>query len=237
MQSSGYTELTYWKFPPFPPPDQYGNILIDRVSSESGVKSATFSHWSHRIHYTCRVCHTELGFRLKLNETVITETANKSGQYCGACHDGTIAFGHTEEHCDKCHNGNIEYGKEKFSSLSRLPSAAYGNSVDWVGAIEERVITPATYLKDDSETIKSRKKLTITAKWSYVYSDVKFSHEIHGKWLGCTNCHTEIFDYELKKTDGLTMLNNLKNEFCGVCHGKVSFPLKDCRRCHPTIRF
>ena len=35
-------------------------------------------------------------------ETLITEDANKKGKYCGACHDGKTAFGHTGDNCDKC---------------------------------------------------------------------------------------------------------------------------------------
>src|SRR4030067_3520087 len=118
--------------PPLPPPKLYGNILINRGVSGSDVKSATFSHWSHRIKYTCTVCHLELGFNMMLNTTVITEAENKEGKYCGACHDGRTAFGHTEEHCNKCHNGNKSYGGEKFKELKSLTAAPYGNRIDWV---------------------------------------------------------------------------------------------------------
>jgi len=109
----------FWDFPPAPPADEYGNILINRTSEKNNVKPATFSHWIHRQKHTCRVCHFELEFNMKVNTTEITEAANKSGKYCGAgsCHDGKAAFGHDEPNCEKCHNGNKGYGKGKFSKL------------------------------------------------------------------------------------------------------------------------
>ena len=237
MTSEVCSELTYWKFPPPQPPERYGNILINRSSMNAGVKPATFSHWSHRVKHTCRVCHFELGFKMKLNTTVITEEANKKGDYCGACHNDKIAFGHTEDNCDKCHNGDIDYGKEKFKALYDLPTAKNGNTINWVKALEYGLINPKTYLQDSTEQFKSKKIINIFPKWRWVYSIAYFSHEIHGKWLGCSNCHTEIFEYAPKATEGLRMLNIIDNQYCGVCHGKVAFPVNDCRRCHPSINF
>ena len=119
-----------WKFPPLPPPEQYGNLLINRLSEKNNIKPATFSHWSHRMHYTCTVCHLELEFNMKVNTTEITQQANKKGRFCGACHNGDIAFAYTKENCDKCHNGDITYGNEKFSKLRTFPATRFGNKVD-----------------------------------------------------------------------------------------------------------
>src|SRR5690242_21764695 len=91
----------FFNLPSLPPPGTYGNILIDRLSTKNGVKPATFSHWLHREKYTCRVCHSELEFNMKVNTTEITEAANVAGKYCGACHNGRTAFG--QEQCKKCH--------------------------------------------------------------------------------------------------------------------------------------
>jgi c(7)-type cytochrome triheme protein len=234
---SAFSEIRYWKFPPSPPPERYGNLLIERTSADAGVKPVSFSHWMHRVKYTCRVCHSELGFQMKVNTTMITEEANVNGEYCGACHNGEISFGQTEEHCDKCHNADLDNGKDKFDRLSGLPWAAGGNNIDWAEALKEGFIQPETYLKDDSVPIQSRKNLTISAGWTWVYSDAQFSHEVHGRWLGCSNCHPGIFTYEPEKTEGLRMLNILNKKYCGVCHGTVAFPINNCRRCHPTIHY
>ncbi len=233
---SAYSEPWYWKFRPGPPPERYGNILISRVSDSAGVKPASFSHWMHRLKYTCWVCHTELGFKLKVNTTLITEDGNRNGKYCGACHNGEIAFGHSEDNCHRCHNGDIDYGKKKFNGMSNLPSAAYGNGIDWVEALKDGLINPASYFKDDRIAVQSNKMLTIYSGWMWTNSHVQFSHEIHGEWLGCSNCHPAIFKLESETTQGLSMLNILKKEYCGVCHGTVAFPLNNnCRRCHPTM--
>lgn len=237
VTSSVLSEVRYWKLRPLPSPERYGNILIDRISSKSGEKSVSFSHWMHRVKYTCNVCHSELGFELSINTTIITEDDNRNGKYCGACHNGETAFGYAEEHCDKCHNGDIDYGIEKFKSLSYLPEAHYGNRINWMRAIEEGLIEPATYLKDDSIQFNSKRSITIYSSWMYMYSNVQFPHESHGRWLDCTSCHTKIFNYESRTTDNLSMINILNKKFCGVCHGKVAFPINNCRRCHPAMKY
>ncbi len=230
-------EVRYWKLPPLPSPERYGNILIDRTSSKSGEMSVSFSHWMHRVKYTCRVCHSELGFELTVNSTIMTEDDNRNGKFCGACHNGDLAFGHTEEHCDKCHNGDIDAGNDKFKILSSLPYAKYGNKINWVQAIQKGLIKPASYLKDNKVPFNSIKKVTIYSRWMHMYSHAQFPHEAHGRWLGCLSCHPKIFSFESGTTLNLSMINILNKKNCGVCHGKVSFPANNCRRCHPTMKY
>jgi c(7)-type cytochrome triheme protein len=226
----------WWKLPTLPPPELYGNILIDRASTSASVKPVTFSHWSHRSKYTCRVCHFEIEFNMMLNTTMITEDANKYGRYCGECHDGKIAFGHTSDNCDKCHNGDISYGKELFDRLAGLPPMPGGNGVDWVQALEKKIIKPQTFLREKIDPIEYEKIIEIETAWAGI-SPVIFKHAVHGQWLDCSNCHPEIFSIEEDETAGLAMEYILKYEFCGVCHGKVAFPPKDnCKKCHPKMK-
>ncbi len=230
-------QKTVWfKLPPVAPPELFGNILIDRTSTDNGVKPVTFSHWSHRLHYTCRVCHFELEFDLITNSTMITEEQNKYGRYCGACHNDNIAFGHTRENCDKCHNGDISYGKEKFKNLSSLSQASSGNGVDWVKALENEEIKPATYVLEEDSPMEFQREIMIESPWAGI-SPVFFPHNVHGKLLDCSNCHPEIFAIEQYATEDLAMESILKSEFCGVCHGKVAFPTNEnCKRCHPGMK-
>lgn len=221
--------------PPLPPPEVYGNILINRTSTDNGVLAATFSHWSHRLKYTCRVCHMELGFNMALNTTEISEEANRNGEYCGVCHNGKIAFGHSKENCERCHNSKIEYGNEKFSTTNDLPQTPFGNKIDWVRAIEEGRINPKTYMFDDEKPIDYDKYLVLEAEWSMIPSAV-FPHKSHVQWLDCSNCHPDIFNIKKKTTKHFSMMYILNNRFCGVCHGKVAFPNDDCVRCHPDMR-
>ena len=60
-------------------------------------------------------------------------------------------------------------------------------------------------------------------------------HGRHTKWLDCNDCHPYIFNIKKKFTEGLLMTNIIAGQFCGVCHGKVAFPLTDCARCHTTM--
>jgi c(7)-type cytochrome triheme protein len=222
--------------PPEPPPHLYGNLLISRTMGTSGIRPASFSHWSHRRRYTCQVCHSELEFAFQANATEITEAENKAGKYCGACHNGRTAFGHEEAHCDKCHNGDLEYGAEKFSELAGLPASKNGNRVDWTKALEEKRITPASFLSvKPSSDISYDKTLTLKAEWAFI-SPAIFPHKKHTDWLECNSCHPDIFNIRKKTTKHFEMTRILKGEFCGVCHMNVAFPIRDCKRCHPSIR-
>ncbi|MEJ2323270.1 MAG: cytochrome c3 family protein [Nitrospirota bacterium] len=201
------------------------------------MKSVTFSHWSHRTKYTCRVCHFELYFEMAVNTTEITEEDNKNGLYCGACHNGVDAFGHTEKNCDKCHNGDISYGKEKFQEqLEKLPRAKFGNNIDWVKALSEGKIMPKySIFRVDEKSLEFDSLLTLEAEWSFV-PPAYFPHAEHVKWLDCSNCHPDIFNIKKKTTKHFLMKYILEGKFCGVCHLNVAFPMRDCKRCHPKIR-
>ncbi|MBI4683969.1 MAG: hypothetical protein HY755_02095 [Nitrospirae bacterium] len=227
----------YWDFPPVPPLEEFGNLLINRISEKNGIKAVTFSHWIHRQKHTCRVCHFELEFNMKVNTTEITESANSSGKFCGTsgCHDGRIAFGHDKPNCEKCHNGNRGYGKEKFSTLSGLPKTGFGNGINWVKALKKGLIAPAHYLTiKPSEDISYETTLLLEAEWEKIPPAI-FPHRAHTQWLDCNNCHPDIFNIKKKTTKHFSMSLNLKGEFCGVCHLSVAFPMNECKRCHVDI--
>ncbi len=216
--------------PPLPPPEEFGNVLINRKS-----EGAVFSHWMHRQKFTCRVCHFELEFNMQVNSTEISEAAMKAGRYCGAagCHDGKASFGLEKSTCGKCHTTDRGQGREKFSKqLSKLPKAKYGNGVDWAQAVNKGLIKPANYLsvKPPAE-IAVIKPLVLEAEWAGIPPAI-FSHKMHTRWLDCNNCHPDIFNIKLKTTKHFEMKRILDREFCGVCHLTVAFPMDDCKRCH-----
>jgi c(7)-type cytochrome triheme protein len=226
-----------WDLPHPPPADEYGNLLINRTSEKNGVKPAAFSHWVHRRKHTCRVCHFELEFNMKVNTTEITEAANRSGKYCGAggCHDGKITFGHDNPNCERCHNGNRGYGKERFSEVSKLPKTKFGNRINWVRALKKGMIAPLDHLEvKPSAEINFNESLLLRAEWNGIPPAV-FPHKAHIQWLDCNNCHPEIFNIKKKTTKHFSMERILRGEFCGVCHLNVAFPMNDCRRCHPEM--
>jgi c(7)-type cytochrome triheme protein len=230
--AAGSVSADVFSIPKQPPYDQYGNVLMNRTSEAHGVSWVSFSHWSHRRSYTCRVCHLELEFAMEANATEITEKANRQGRYCGACHDGKTAFGHTADNCGTCHNGNISFGEEKFKDLASLPMARYGNRIDWSKALREGMISPRQSILDDSYApIPFVKELRLEAEETNIAPAV-FSHREHTQWLDCANCHPQIFKIKKKTTENFSMDNILKGEFCGACHLTVAFPVNDCKRCH-----
>ncbi len=81
---------------------EHGDVVINRVADTVGIRPVIFPHWFHRIRFRCRVCHTELGFIIKAGANEITMEKILDGEYCGACHNGKIAWG--PENCDMCHS-------------------------------------------------------------------------------------------------------------------------------------
>jgi c(7)-type cytochrome triheme protein len=224
----------HFDIPPQASANVYGNILIDRNSTKKGKKPVVFSHWQHRMKYTCRVCHAELDFNFKVNTTEITEAKNLKGKFCGACHNGEIAFA-AAGNCDRCHNGNILKGSEKFADSlpSSLPRTPFGNGIDWAESYRERVLMPACFLTVRPQNMAFGKKLVLERAWNVPIPHAIFPHKAHKVWLDCENCHPEPFNIKKKTTENFSMDLLVKGEFCGVCHMNVAFPMQDCDRCHP----
>lgn len=73
--------------------------------------SVTFSHNSHKERAEkCQVCHTKV-FKMKKGQTgPLTMEKMKTGEQCGACHNGKtqvggkVAFAVDDKaNCEKCH--------------------------------------------------------------------------------------------------------------------------------------
>jgi c(7)-type cytochrome triheme protein len=225
----------FYNLPPLPHPSQYGNVLISRQTADMTMPTVSFSHWSHRTRYTCRVCHFELEFAMEANATEITEKDNQSGKFCGTCHNGEIAFGHTKESCAYCHNFGMDGSQKRFDSVKNLPWVPNGNEIDWVRAQEEGLIEPKqSVLEEDFQPMEFTRELQIEADWGLI-PGAEFPHDKHQQWLDCANCHPDIFDIKLKGTLHFDMQYNLEGKFCGACHLKVAFPMDDCKRCHPKM--
>ena len=222
--------------PKFPPPARYGNVLISRLTLSSTHPPVAFSHWVHRQYYTCRVCHFELNFAMKVNTTEITEAKIRKGEYCGACHNNKIAFGISESTCTICHSGDIGSTDARFSELDQLPKAKYGDGVNWDKALKMKLISPKQSILDDNyEPIGFNKVLRLESEWSLVKSRALFPHQKHTAWLDCADCHPDIFNIQKKGTKHFRMDYIIDGKFCGVCHLNVAFPIQDCKRCHPDL--
>ena len=231
---AGAAGAQQFRLPRHPRPVLFGSILIQRTTGKSPIKPVAFSHWSHRLRYTCRVCHLELDFAFMTNATEITEDANRKGAYCGACHDGRTAFGHAEENCAKCHTGTIESVPDGFLKLDDLPKSKFGNGIDWSRALANGDIHPAASLTGAYKPMALDTTLSLDAEWNFV-PPATFPHAEHVRWLDCANCHPSIFNIKKKTTRHFSMRLNLTGQFCGTCHLRVAFPLDDCQRCHPAM--
>ncbi len=81
---------------------EYGDVVIDRLSSKSGVRAVVFPHWFHRIRYRCKVCHSELGFKMRAGANLVQMNDIINGKFCGMCHNGQVAW--APDRCDLCHS-------------------------------------------------------------------------------------------------------------------------------------
>lgn len=225
------------QLPKLPDPDKYGNVIMDRTSSKGGFSPVIFSHWSHRTLYTCRVCHTELGFLMRKGGSEITMKDIRNGLFCGACHNDVIAFSAMKDDidCGICHGLTALPSAIKFSKLrARVPVANFGNRIDWVKALDTGAIRPKSSMEGQFQPFEFDKTLTMTPD-NRTVPPVTFPHKTHTQWLGCESCHPDIFNIELKGTKRFSMRESLQGRFCGVCHLEVAFPMDDCVRCHINV--
>jgi c(7)-type cytochrome triheme protein len=130
-------------------------------------------------------------------------------------------------------NPGIEYLQQPSEALSLLPPSQTGNYVDWVKAMDNSLIKPRSSIYGDQIMRAISMDVIMQQTGSMPY--VRFPHYDHSLILSCTNCHTAIF-LPKKDANPVNMYTILKGEFCGVCHGKVSFPITDCFRCHSSLR-
>jgi len=116
------------------------------------------------------------------------------------------------------------------SSFSTLSKSNFGNRVDWVKALENKEIAPR-YHRDDPDAKPIILDLNIVREVKGSMPNVVYPHKQHTEWLDCSNCHPAIF-LPQKGANQMSMASILLGKQCGVCHGKVAFPVGDCRRCH-----
>jgi c(7)-type cytochrome triheme protein len=115
-------------------------------------------------------------------------------------------------------------------AFAALPDSKSGNYVQWNEAMDESLIEPRNSLTPVS-TPPIVLDLNIVREVKGSMPDVVYPHKQHTQWLDCSNCHPAIFIPQ-KGANQISMASILMGEKCGVCHGKVAFPVSECRRCH-----
>ena len=121
--------------------------------------------------------------------------------------------------------------KEAFDNLPRSRS---GNYVDWNAAIDKQLIAPRSDIHNP-DAMAVVLDLNIVRQVKGSMPDVVYPHKQHTQWLDCANCHPAIF-IPMKGANQISMASILMGEKCGVCHGKVAFPVSECRRCHSQAK-
>lgn len=114
--------------------------------------------------------------------------------------------------------------------FSLLPRTAAGNGVDWVKALADKRIAPRADRLDAAAQMAVM-DLNIVREVKGSMPDVVYPHKQHTEWLDCSNCHPAIFIPQ-KGANQISMASILLGQKCGVCHGKVAFPVSECRACH-----
>jgi c(7)-type cytochrome triheme protein len=116
------------------------------------------------------------------------------------------------------------------AALEGLPVDKFG-LVDWVAALEQELIEPRGGIEPGAaEAVPFDMNIVMPSKTGMI-AGAYFPHKTHTTWMSCNSCHIKIF-MPLAGSNDLTMSTIVKGQACGVCHGKVAFPLNDCARCH-----
>jgi len=121
----------------------------------------------------------------------------------------------------------LQTPKESFADMASNP---FGNHIDWVKALNKNQIEPR-FDRLDPNKKPFVLDLNIVREVKGSMPDVVYPHKQHTEWLDCSNCHPAIF-IPKKGANQISMASILMGEKCGVCHGKVAFPVSECRRCH-----
>ncbi len=119
-------------------------------------------------------------------------------------------------------------------ALRGFPKDSYGYP-DWSAAVTQGMITPKGSLYGDEEDTDPEYDEDILFLINdKLMANVMFPHQKHTYWLSCKTCHPGIF-IDRKGANDFSMYDIWNGQFCGRCHGKVSYQPKgfeNCQRCH-----
>ena len=100
---------------------EFGDVLMNEYSEAGGIRPVVFPHWFHRVRYSCKACHSDLGIKYKAGGNAITMVKIIDGLYCGACHNGSVVW--SVEQCDLCHTGKPGLATQVHQSTIQQPGS------------------------------------------------------------------------------------------------------------------
>jgi c(7)-type cytochrome triheme protein len=187
----------------------------------------------------------DIGFEMTAGTTSVSAADNMQGRYCGTCHDGKKKFnGNTlfaacakeaTGICEKCHSPKKDADREaSFQRFAgKMPTDRFGNRINWEKAEADGLLTLADSLEGlpkKRTPLAKQKDFTLETKLAGI-PEIIFSHRKHAVWNGCEMCHPDIFGIK-KGAVKYSMVEISAGQYCGVCHDKVAFPIRDCQKCH-----
>jgi c(7)-type cytochrome triheme protein len=206
--------------------------------------ASVFHHAPHTRWLACGSCHpAPFPLAPGTSRPAVTMAAIRGGQTCGICH-GKVTFG-ADTSCAACHPGipvtdtwrppapaaPLEGLRSWQEVEKRLPVKAA--TPDWSAALTQGLLAPRSLAGQiplevlDLDVDRLPKDLDDDMK-------VVFSHATHTALHACDTCHPAPFELQAGATP-MTMEQLDKGELCGICHGKVAFPVSACGRCHPAL--
>ncbi|MBI5598226.1 MAG: hypothetical protein HY890_00640 [Deltaproteobacteria bacterium] len=115
-----------------------------------------------------------------------------------------------------------------------FPKDKYGYP-DWTATVEGGFIRPKSSLPGEPAVEEQILDMDVVFEINdKLMANVLFPHKIHTYWLSCKICHPAIFKPK-RGANIFTMYDVWNGQYCGRCHGKVSYQPKgfeNCRRCH-----
>jgi c(7)-type cytochrome triheme protein len=223
----------------------------DKIFTVPATGQTRFKHAKHLAQIAdCSICHPAL-FATGQNKRFSMADMEK-GKSCGACHNGTQAFG--LDSCVVCHPvKEITYqvretGPTRFSHKSHISVAECGSCHPKLYSLKQKNrrvgMTAMTHGKScgachDSKqafSVKECAKCHPTGELLFEEKstgNVIFSHTSHTALYRCGDCHAALYT-TARSTLKVSMQSMEKGKSCGSCHeGKTAFSVQDkCEVCH-----
>lgn len=76
-------------------------LIKMKVPADAEATPVVFKHWKHQRDFKCYSCHP--GLFSKYEKAVFDHDDMDAGRYCGACHNGKLAFVPEDVDCEVCH--------------------------------------------------------------------------------------------------------------------------------------
>lgn len=136
---------------------------------------------------------------------------------------------------DPANDGTLEL-QPPLAGMADLVRSRFGNNVDWVASLDSKKITPRWERTNPfAEPLVMDLNIVRVPARSAMVQSVVFPHKQHTELLDCSNCHPAIFVPQ-KGANVISMPLIMLGQKCGVCHGKVAFPVSECAKCHSQKR-